>query len=116
MSAFLSGINEELRGREMAGRVSETTTRGLDWLAVAIGNLGGPGPAARSLNVSRQTIYAWLSDGLAGVAFEKICLISSKGDVPLEYLARRLGPKSEDQESSGGGGGGTNGSRNKQSS
>ena len=63
-----------------------------DWLAIAIGNLGGPAAAARALGVSRQTVYGWVDDGLAKASFEKVVMLSVKADVPLEYLAKRLGP------------------------
>jgi hypothetical protein len=61
-------------------------------LAVAIGNLRGITPAAKALKVSQKTIYAWLDEGLAGVPFSKVIEISEVGDVPLDYLAKRLAP------------------------
>jgi len=64
----------------------------IDWLAVAIGNLRGITPAAKALKVSQKTIYAWLDEGLAGLPFAKVIEISEVGDVPLSYLAKRLGP------------------------
>lgn len=92
MAAFVKGIGEQLRGREMAGRISESTMRRVDWLAVAIGNLGGPNRAAKRLGLSPQTVYTWITKGLRGVDFAKVYNLSKEGDVPLEYLARRLGP------------------------
>lgn len=69
--------------------------RGTDWLAVAIGNMGGIGQAARKMGVSRQTIYNWLEQGLGTIEFEKVVRLAKQADVPLDYIARRLGPWKE---------------------
>lgn len=92
MAAFVSAMTREVRGRELAGRMGEADMKGLDWLAVAIGNLGGVARAASTLHVQRQTVYNWLNQGLGNVEFSQVVEISKAGDVPLEYLARRLGP------------------------
>jgi hypothetical protein len=87
MAAFVSAMQQEVRKREHVGRVDERT-REFDWLAVAIGNLGGPGPAARAMSTSRQTIHNWLDQGVGHVAFDKVALLSQKARVPLELLRR----------------------------
>lgn len=99
MSAFVSGLMLELEGREAIGKLSEAKLRRIDWLAVAVGNLGGIGPASRVLGFSRQTIYTWLEEGLGGVSFDKVTKLSQMGDVPLEYLSRRLSVWKESVES-----------------
>jgi hypothetical protein len=95
MAGFVSAIASEVRRMEAAGRVDEARMKRIDWLAVAIGNLGGPGPATRVLGLSRQTVYTWLNEGLGKTAFEHVVALSNAADVPLEYLARRLGPWAE---------------------
>ncbi len=64
----------------------------MDWLALALGTLGGAAPAARACGASQKTVYAWLNHGLGKAAFDKVVKLSEKSNVPLEYLARRLGP------------------------
>jgi len=66
--------------------------RKVDWLAVAIGNIGSPKKAAGKLATTEGTVYEWLERGLATVPFYCVVQLSKFGDVPLEYLARRLGP------------------------
>jgi hypothetical protein len=79
--------------REAQMRTKEIVmAKRIDWLAVAIGNQRSIAQAATNLGVSAKVIYAWLEEGLGGVSFDKVVKLSEKGDVPLEYLARRLGP------------------------
>lgn len=90
MAGMITGLAIDLRKREAMGKSEVERLSSMDWLAVAIGNLGGVVPAAKALKVSRQTIHAWLTYGLADVSFDKIVRLSEGGDVPMEYLARRL--------------------------
>lgn len=92
MAAFVSAMQGQVREAEMAGRAGDSAMKNWDWLAVAIGRLGGPSRAAEALNVSRQSVYTWLERGLGKVTFDKIYELHKKSDVPLEYLGRRLGP------------------------
>ena len=62
----------------------------LDWLAVAIHNVGGISKAAKQLGVSQMLLCSWLENGLSRVKFESVVKLSELGDVPLEFLARRL--------------------------
>ena len=64
----------------------------VDWLAVAVGNVGGIPQMARKLGVKSKMVIHWLDHGLGAVAFETVVKLAWMGDVPLEFLARRLGP------------------------
>ena len=64
----------------------------IDWLAVAIGNLGNITGTARKLGVTEKLICDWLDKGLESVPFGMVAKLSEKGDVPLVNLAKRLGP------------------------
>jgi hypothetical protein len=67
-------------------------TEGIDWLAFTIGRVGGPGPAARIFGVPSKTVVDWLEKGLGSVPFGRVCDIAKVGEVPLQCLAKRLGP------------------------
>lgn len=62
-----------------------------DWLAAAIGILGGPEQAARELSISKQTVNAWLNRGLARATFDHVCELSSKSGIRTDFLRLRLG-------------------------
>jgi len=98
MSAWVDVVSRRLRGREVAGKIPEETRKRVDWLAVAIGNLGGIESAALAVGVSKQTVYTWLDKGLARTEFSRVAALAEKGDVPLEYLSRRLGPWKDEAE------------------
>ena len=66
-----------------------------DWLAFAIGKLGGPRKAAVAIGVPYTAIYEWLENGLATAKFLHVSKLSKLADVPLQYLSRRLGPPDE---------------------
>lgn len=55
----------------------------IDWLAVAIGNLGNITGTARKLGVTEKLICDWLDKGLESVPFGMVAKLSEKGDVPL---------------------------------
>jgi hypothetical protein len=64
----------------------------IDWLAAAIGILGGPIPASKEIGVSRNLVYNWLDNGIGPAAFSTVIKLSRLTNVPLEYLALRKGP------------------------
>ena len=68
-----------------------------DWLGYAIGKLGGPTEAAAKLGITRQTIYTYLGEGLADAPFRDVISISNLADVPMQFLARRMGPYEESE-------------------
>jgi hypothetical protein len=68
------------------------TDIGLDWLALAVNRMGGIKLAARRLGVSDRTVAGWLEHGLASARFDQVVQLRQLADVPLEALARRLGP------------------------
>jgi len=78
-------------GEGAAKRHRKSQTNDIDWLAFAVGKLGGPAQAGEQLGVTRQTIYTWLADGLAPVPFGMVIKISMLADVPLDYLSKRVG-------------------------
>lgn len=97
MAGYIQGVRAELRGYEEMGKPPRNgaIVNGTDWLAVAIGNIGGVGKAAKVMGVSRQTIYNWLDKGVGTIEFKEMVKLARIGDVPIEYLARRLGPWKE---------------------
>ncbi len=70
-------------------RTSVNMVSKIDWLAVAIGNVGGVNGAAKRFNVQPATIYQWLNRGVGHLKFDRVVEISQAGNVPLDYLARR---------------------------
>ena len=46
----------------------------------------------RRLGVKSAKVIYWLDHGLGDVPFATVVKISWMGDVPLEFLGRRLGP------------------------
>jgi hypothetical protein len=66
-----------------------------DWLGYAVHKLGGPAKAATTIGVSLRTLHTYLGEGLSGAPFREIILISKLADVPIDYLARRMGPPEE---------------------
>lgn len=93
MAAFVREVGEQLRAAVVAGRGDEgDRMKRVDWLAFAIGRLGGPTRAAEKLGVSEQTVYTWLGKGLHKVQFSKMVALSKAAHVPLEYLGERMGP------------------------
>jgi hypothetical protein len=69
----------------------------IDFLAAAIGVLGGIVPAAKQLEVSRNSIYRWLDNGIGPAAFSTVIKLARLTNVPLDYLARREGPLTPEQ-------------------
>jgi hypothetical protein len=65
----------------------------VDWLAVAIGRMGGPQAAAEELGVTRQTVYSWLAQGLGTLPFNRVIEIAEKSRSTLEVLKQRTGPR-----------------------
>ena len=63
-----------------------------DWLAVAIGHVGGIRPAAKLLGKSPITIRKWLAKGLLDTRLEDLLLLAKKGHVEIEHLIERVGP------------------------
>jgi hypothetical protein len=88
---FIDGMGLMAEGEGAAKRTRASETGDIDWLAFAVGKLGGPKQAGDKLGVTRQTIYTWLADGLASVPFGMVIKISKLADVPLDYLSRRVG-------------------------
>jgi hypothetical protein len=64
----------------------------IDRLALAVARLGRIEGAAENLGVSKQTIYTWLESGLGKAQFERVVRLSQASDIPIEALAKRLGP------------------------
>jgi len=84
-SEFVRG----LRRMDKDAHIDPTKTQNIDWLAVAIGNLGGPADASLKLGVSATTVYNWLGNGIRRLPFERVIQIAEAGDVPIEFLKRR---------------------------
>jgi len=63
-----------------------------DWLAVAIGNMGGVAAAAEKIGVSAQTVYTWLAQGVGTLSFGRVVQIAELGRIPLEAFKQRMGP------------------------
>jgi hypothetical protein len=80
----IMGIKGEHRGGVIGNRI--------DWLSVAIANMGGISRAAKVMAVSRQTIYDWLDDGIGTVQSSVVIKLARLSDVPLDFLAKRTGP------------------------
>ncbi len=79
------------QAEHMAKAIARRTE--IDWLAVAIWEMGGVGPSAKALEVSQATICRWLGKGMAGVRFSTVKRLSKLGGIPMEAL--RLGPFKE---------------------
>jgi hypothetical protein len=92
----------KVRGLEMASAGGERSAadhvrqeanvQKIDWLAAAVACMGGISVAAKRLKVSRATIYHWLDEGLARATLGTVVAISRQGNIPIEYLIRRMGP------------------------
>jgi hypothetical protein len=70
----------------------DVVTYEVDWLAFAIGNLGGFAKTAAAVGVSRDTISRWLNKGLLDARVCDVLLLAKKSTVPVELLLKRTGP------------------------
>lgn len=82
----------------------------IDWLAYAIGTIGGKGgvpAAAEKLGVEKQTIYQWLDRGIGHLTFNQVDDLATRSGIPVEVLRSRRGPYdySDDLEDDDGGAG-----------
>ena len=96
-NSWCIGMASRLRGMREAGsrNLESIPPSGFDWLAVAIGNMGGIRGTCERLGVTRQTVYTWLSNGLGTLPFERVNQIAELGGIPLELLKQRMGPFAE---------------------
>jgi len=73
---------------------------GTDWLAFALGMIGGKPAAgenhvqaaARVLGVTRQRIYSWLEKGIGHLTFNQVIDIANRSGITVEMLKSRSGP------------------------
>jgi hypothetical protein len=70
----------------------------LDWLALAIGEIGGADSdmmiriAARELRITRQKVVSILEHGVGSLTFSQVADLSRRARIPMELF--RMGPPS----------------------
>ena len=64
----------------------------VDWLAVAIAQIGSIAKTAAAIGVSRDTVSRWLNKGLADARLRDVLLLADKGRVDFSLLLKRTGP------------------------
>jgi hypothetical protein len=69
----------------------------IDWLAVAVHEIGGVRATAKLVGRSDATVRRWLKDGLLDTRLKDIVVMADASQVLLEHLARRVGPSAQPQ-------------------
>jgi hypothetical protein len=77
----------------------------IDFLAAAIGRMGGVNAASKKLGVKPDTIVRWLERGVGTLPFSRVVEIAKAGGLPVELFRHRLGPFDYDAYSRACGGG-----------
>ena len=64
----------------------------IDWLAVAIGRIGGIKAAARRMKVQDRTVRNWKERGVGNLELNTVVQLAKLGGIPMLLLAERMGP------------------------
>ena len=82
-------IIEELGGgsvEEGVRRLRSETSRGINWVAIAINKAGGAKVVANQLGVSTQSVYKWMDLGVRQLTYERVEQIAEVTGFPVSVL------------------------------
>ena len=64
----------------------------VDWLAVAIHQVGGINGASKKFEVTPDTIVRWLKRGVGTLPFYRVVEIADASQLPVGLFCQRTGP------------------------